>query len=364
MSDPAAVIAPETSRVGTVVSVLAIAAICTLMNWVLRRWLSLTDLAMVYLLGVVIAATYLPRGASVASAVLGLLCFDFFFVPPPFTLHFAEKHHLVTGLILLTVGVITSALAGEVRRQTHAAAEASMAAREQRLRNSLLASISHDLRTPLAIIAGSASTLRENRARLTSEQQEELLDTIFERARSMSVEVSDVLEMTRLSAGSVQLNVQWYPLEELIGSALERCKAKLARHSVRVYMPPDMPLVSVDGVLFEKLLVNLLENAAKHTPPRTNVSIVVARSSNGIDLRVEDDGPGLPEALANRAFEKFERASQEGPTTGSGLGLAICRAIAQLHGIAIAAANRPGGGAEFVVSLPHIRESVSDAEDT
>jgi two-component system sensor histidine kinase KdpD len=318
---------------------------------------------MVYLLGVVIAATYLPRSASVASAILGFLCFDFFFVPPAFTLHFAEKHHLVTGLILLAVGVITSALAGEMRRQTRAASDAGMAAREQQLRSSLLASISHDLRTPLAVIAGSASTLRENRNRLTSEQQDELLDTIFERARSMSVEVSDVLDMTRLSAGTVQANLQWYPLEELIGSALERCKVKLTRHTVHVQGPPDMPLVHVDGVLFEKLLVNLLENAAKHTPPGTNVSIAVARSASGIDLRVEDDGPGLPPALVERAFEKFERASMEGATTGSGLGLAVCRAIAELHAITITAANRPEGGACFSVRLPHIRESAPRAED-
>jgi K+-sensing histidine kinase KdpD len=343
-------------------TVILIIATCTLLNWLLARWLSLTDLAMIYLLGVVIAAAYLPVGAAIVGAILSLLSFDFFFVPPVLTLTFADKEHLITGLILLAVGVITSALAGEMRRQARAATQAEMLAREEQLRSSLLASISHDLRTPLAVIAGSASTLRENRDRLSKEEQDEMLNTIFDGARSMSVEISDVLEMTRLNAGPVKLNLQWYPLEELIGAALERCKEKLVKHRVAVKAPADMPLVRVDGVLFEKLLVNLLENGAKHTPPGTQVSVVVTRSSSAIEVRVEDDGPGLPYPTTERVFQKFERGSTEGATTGSGLGLAICEAIAKLHGISIVGRNRPERGAEFVVSIPHTSEVGPRAE--
>lgn len=342
---------------------IAIVASCTLLNWLLVRWLSLTDLAMVYLLGGVIAAAYLPVSASVTTAVLNFLCFDFFFVPPAFTLHISNNQHLLTGLVLLAVGLITSALAGEVRRQTRTAAEAAIAAREEQLRSSLLASISHDLRTPLAVMAGSASTLRDNRDRLNPQEQDELLQTIFETARTMSVEVSDVLDMTRLSAGPVRLNLQWYPLEELIGAALERCKDNLKHHNVTVQVPPDMPLVRVDGVLIEKLIVNLLENAARHTPPGTQVCVAVARSRGAVELRIEDNGPGLSQPTAERLFEKFERGSAEGPTPGSGLGLPICRAIARLHGMSIIGQTRPEGGARFILSMPHVRESGSGAED-
>jgi two-component system sensor histidine kinase KdpD len=341
---------------------LLIVAACTAVNWILARWLAVTDLAMMYLLGVVVAATYLPVSASIASAILAFVCFDFFFVPPAFTLHFADNQHLVTGLILLTVGLITSALAGEMRRQTRAATQAAITAREEQLRSSLLTSISHDLRTPLAVIAGSASTLRENRDRLSADQQDELLQTIFDRARGMSVEVSDVLEMTQLSMGTVRLNLQWYPLEELIGAAIERCKEKLALHVVSIDAPADMPLVRVDAVLFEKLLVNLLENAARHTPRASHVRLVVARSSSALQLRIEDDGPGLPEPTAERLFEKFEHGVAEGATAGAGLGLTICRTIAQLHGIGITGENRAEGGACFVITLPHIQEPGSCPE--
>lgn len=333
--------------------VVLIVALCTLVNWILSRWLSPTDLAMVYLLGVVIASTYSQRNAAIASAVLSLLAFDFFFVPPVFTLRFGTSEYLLTGLVLLIVGVVTSALASRVRKEMQLANQAALAAREEQLRNSLLASLSHDLRTPLAVIAGSASTLRDNRSQLSAEEQDQLLESIFEQSRIMALDVSDVLEMTRLHTGPVTLNRQWHPLEELIGAALERCSSKLTLHPVAVDIPADVPMVHVDGVLIEKLFVNLLENAAKYTPPDTHIRIGVSHSAERIGVVMEDDGPGLPPGLEEQLFEKFARVSKEGSTSGSGLGLSICRAIAQLHGMTIRAHNRPTGGAQFVVSMPY-----------
>ena len=330
-----------------------IVAICTLVNWALSKWLGPTDLAMVYLLGVVIVAMYSQRNAAIASAVLSLLAFDFFFVPPVFTWRFGTSEYLITGLVLLIVGVTTSALASRARREMQLANQAALAAREEQLRNSLLASLSHDLRTPLAVIAGSASTLLDNRSRLSVEEQDQLLAAIFEQSRIMSLEVSDVLEMTRLHTGPVTLNRQWHLLEELIGAALERCRGKLAAHPVAVDIPRDMPMVSVDGVLIEKLFVNLIENAAKYTPKGTPIRIAVSHANESINVTIEDDGPGLPMGLEEQLFEKFARANNESRNSGSGLGLSICRAIAQLHGMTIRGHNRPAGGAQFVVSMPH-----------
>ena len=319
------------------------------------QWLGSTDLAMVYLLGVVIAAIYSPQRAAIASAVLSFLAFDFFFVPPVFTMHFGTKEHLITGLALLIVGVITSALASNARAKIRLANQAVLTAKQEQLRNSLLASLSHDLRTPLAIIAGSASTLRDNRSRLSIAEQDQLLESIFEQSRIMSLDMSDVLEMTRLHTGPVTLNRQWHPLEELVGAALERCRSKLASHVVTVDIPADAPMVYVDDVLLEKLLVNLFENAAKYTPPGTHICIAVAHSAQRIDVVVEDSGPGLPVGREEQLFEKFARVSTEGANPGSGLGLSICRAVAQLHGMKITAHNRQTGGAQFVVSIPYVQ---------
>jgi two-component system, OmpR family, sensor histidine kinase KdpD len=330
-----------------------IVAAGTALNWVLSRWLTLTDLAMVYLLGVIVAAAYFERDASIACAVLSFIALDFFFVPPYLTLHFTHSEHLITGIVLLIVGVSTSALAARVRAEMQRATRAAVLASEEQLRNSLLASLSHDFRTPLAVIAGSASTLRENRLRLSTEEQNQLLEQIVEQSRIMSLDVSDVLEMTRLHAGPVILDRQWHPLEELIGAALERCKSKLLDHEVVVRISPDVPMIHVDGVLIEKLFVNLLENAARYTPPGTHVAIGVSRSDNHVDVILEDDGPGIPDALQPHLFEKFTRASSEGAVAGSGLGLSICRAVAQLHEMELSADNKPQGGARFVLSIPY-----------
>jgi two-component system, OmpR family, sensor histidine kinase KdpD len=328
---------------------LLIVVACTLLNGLLIRWLTPIDAAMVYLLGVMITAVYYERPASIAAALLSFLAFDFFFVPPTLTLRFGSTQYLITGVVLLIVGLVTSALASRVRREMRSAVRAEMAANDERIRSSLLASLSHDLRTPLAVIAGSASSLRENRERMSLEQQKELLETIYRRSVSMSTEVSDLLEMTRLHTGRITLDRQWYPIEELVGAALERCRTVLGSRTVSVELPQDVSLLHVDGVLIEKLFVNLIENAGLHTPADTSIEIAGMRERDTFVMTVRDHGPGLPPGSEKLIFEKFERGARAGTSTGSGLGLSICRAIADLHGFAITARNRPGGGAEFTV---------------
>jgi two-component system sensor histidine kinase KdpD len=303
---------------------------------------------MVYLLGVVIVAARYERGPATACALVGALAFDFFFVPPLFTLRIDDTQYVITGFALLVVGIVISTLASRARAATRAA----LLAQEEQLRNSLLASLSHDLRTPLAVIAGSASSLRDERSRLSQAEQDQLLETLYEEAQQVSLTVSDLLEMTRLHAGRVELDRQWYPAEELVGAALERCKRQLAQHRVQTRLDPQLPLLHVDGVLIEKLLVNLIENAAKYAPPDTLITLVGESGPRTVLLRVEDEGPGLPPGTEERVFEKFYRADRESAVTGSGLGLSICRAIAQMHGGSITAANRQGAGAVFTLSLP------------
>ena len=264
------------------------------LNWLLIPWLTPTDAAMVYLLGVMVTAVYYERPVSIAAALLSFLAFDFFFVPPTLTLQFGSTRYLITALVLLIVGLVISALASRVRREAQSAAQAEMAANDERIRSSLLASLSHDLRTPLAVIAGSASSLRENRERMSLEQQNQLLETIYQRSVSMSTEVSDLLEMTRLHTGRVTLDRQWYPLEELVGAALERCRSVIGARAVSVELPQELCLLHVDGVLIEKLFVNLIENAALHTPAATAIRIVGTRERDILVVAVRDSGAGLP----------------------------------------------------------------------
>jgi two-component system sensor histidine kinase KdpD len=226
----------------------------------------------------------------------------------------------------------------------------------ERLRNSLLSAISHDLRTPLASLVGLAESLAMVQPPLPAEQQA-LAGSIRHSAQRMSALVNNLLDMARLEAGAVQLHKAWQPLEEVVGSALAACTPALAAHHVEVQLPDDLPLVQIDAVLMERVLVNLLENAAKYTLPGTPIRLAAQALSDAVAITVSDEGPGLPKGREELLFEKFERGARESATPGVGLGLAICRAIVQAHGGSIRGDTilNPQGqaaGARFTLLLP------------
>jgi two-component system sensor histidine kinase KdpD len=477
-----------------------ITVVCTVLAAIMSMWFAATNLAMVYLLGVVLAATRFGREASVVAAVLGVIAFDFFFIPPLYSFAISDTQYLLAAIVLLTVGLVISSLAAGLRRQTRIAIhrerrtaalyamtrelavassldeiassaashlaqvfdadgmilirnpdgtlrqlstagdarlltsieasiadwvlahgvaagfgtgtlpaadamylplngslgmrgvlvvrlrnqqrlapeqqhlletfanqiavaverdqlwrqarDAAFAAQEERLRNSLLSSISHDLRTPLAVMSGSASSLLQGDSQLPAGSQRQIVETINDESQRMTRIVNNILDMTRLESGPVQLDLQWYPLEEILGAVLGRLKDQLGRRSVRIDIPCDLPMLHVDGALFEKVLINLLENAAKYTPADAYIDVSASCEDGRIQIRAMDNGPGIPKGSERRLFEKFYRGQTEGAISGTGLGLSICRAIVEAHGGRIWAENRPEGGAIFALVLP------------
>ncbi|MBR8386220.1 DUF4118 domain-containing protein [Burkholderia cenocepacia] len=263
------------------------------------------------------------------------------------------------------------ALALERVHYVEIARDALVNMESERLRNSLLSAISHDLRTPLTTIVGFSSMLANGRtaaqagdaaaaARL-AQREGELVDAIHDEALRMTGIVTNLLDMARLQAGSLQLKRQWSLLEETVGAALAACRRVLARHPARVALPADLPLLQMDAVLMERLFTNLFENAAKYTPPDTSLDIGAERVTDDgqpfVRVHVDDHGPGLPAGMETRIFDKFTRGEKESATPGIGLGLAICRAIVEAHGGKIGALNRtaPDGhvtGARFWFTLP------------
>ncbi|MBA5606443.1 two-component system sensor histidine kinase KdbD [Duganella sp. FT3S] len=221
----------------------------------------------------------------------------------------------------------------------------------ERLRNSLLAALSHDLRTPLTSLVGLSESLAGSRPPL-SEQQRELAGALHFEALRMSALVSNLLDMARIQSGEIKFNLQWQALEEVVGSALRADRLQLKDHVVRTELAPDLPLLRFDAVLIERVLCNLLENAAKYTPPGSHITVSAALRGMFVDVTVYDDGPGLPAGREDAIFEKFTRGERESAKPGVGLGLAICRAIVEAHGGTIVAAPSPAGGAAFVFTLP------------
>jgi two-component system, OmpR family, sensor histidine kinase KdpD len=474
---------------------------CTLLGQAMTPAFELVNVAMVYLLAVVLIAFRYGRGPAVAASVFGVASFDFFFVPPQLSFAVSDVQYLFTFAIMLAVALIISGLAASVRLQANVAGHrerrtamlyamtrelaatrgeqnmaraavrhvsevfdsqvavllpdaagrvrhprgesmagslhgadlgvaqwvqdhgepaglgtntlpgtaslnlplkgaqttlgvlavlpanprrvllpeqfhlletfaaqlalgleraqlgeraqrASIDAETEGLRNALLASISHDLRTPLAVISGASSSLAERGERLSADERAALAKSIFEQSQQMSQLIANVLEMTRLEAGSIALNRDWHALGEIAGSVLHRLRDVLAAHPVEVSITADLPLVRVDATLIEQVLANLLENAAKYTPAGTPLALRAERFDGDLRVSVEDAGPGLPEGDPDRLFAKFQRGAAEGAIGGVGLGLAICRAIVRLHGGQIWAERRIPAGAAFRFTLP------------
>jgi two-component system sensor histidine kinase KdpD len=476
----------------------AIVAIATLIALVVRPYLAATNLAMVYLLGVVGVATRCNRRASVIASFLSVAAFDFFCVPPYLTFQVSEYEYLITFAGMLAVALVISAQTARIRAQAaravdresrtqalyrlsrrlaaqtrvfdaaltaaevaeevfgspvtiflpeegrisfrkrtssqllissaeqeiaqavfdqgrkagrgmerhsdaaatylplkgasrivgvmaiipgsenkpllgeqqhlldlfanqtalaiertlsqNAADEARLRMETEEMRSSLLSAVSHDLRTPLASITGAASTLRSQGERLQPEVRDELLESISDEAMRLSRLVGNLLDMTRLESG-VELRRDLYPLEEIVGAALQRLEPQLAGREVTVSLPDDLPMVYVDDVLLGQALVNLVENAVKYSPPGSSIEIAAEATRAAVELEIRDRGTGFAPGEEKRLFEKFYRGRSEG-VSGAGLGLAICRAIVLAHRGAIEALHRPGGGAIFRIRLP------------
>ncbi len=383
-------------------------ALATLAGELADGRVTLADQAMLYLPAILVAALG-GRGPSLAAAALSVAAYDFFFVPPRLTFAVSDARSLITFAVMFGVGTAIGSLVARLRaaeaasrereRRTAAllaftrdaaaasevgevldaarrhitelrddqafvdavghqaavavgrlelaleAREAALRVKAEELRNTLLSSVSHDLRTPLAAITGMATSLRDLAGDRSAEERE-ALDTIVEEAQRLSRILTNLLSITKVESGAAPRR-EWVPLEEIIGSALARLEHELEGREIGVDVP-DGALAHVDPILVEQLLLHLLENAAKHTPPGTSIDVRVSRQPDRAVLEIADRGPGVPSGA--RVFDKFVRGKTSAP--GAGLGLAVCRGIAVAHHGGIDVVARDGGGATFAVWFP------------
>ena len=286
-------------------------------------------------------AIYLPlRGSRRVKGVI-VVC-----PQPPDRVLPAEQ------LILLDTFAGQLALSLQRARLAEAAEAARLSEERALLRNTLLASISHDLRTPLTTIAGAGSLIAQPEYALNADRRTTLGRLIEHKARDMTRLLTNVLDLVQIEFGGRALRSDWHTVDDLIALALSGAESRLAQRSIVIDLPSDLPLISVEPTLIVQILSNLLENAAKYTPPGTTITICAAARGESMMISVADDGPGFPPGDPERLFDKFDRGRAESNIVGVGLGLAICRAAANLHGGNIRALNNPGGGARFEISLP------------
>lgn len=338
---------------------LVLVVIATLVCEVIRPYLVPTNMVMVYQLAVVVAAVKLGLRPAIATAFLGVLAFDFFFVPPRFTFSVADKEYLITFFGLFVVGVIISSLVAKVREQSQEQARLSRQAEQARilqarenLERALLNSISHDLRTPLVSITGALSALKGEGERLSDQARRELLETAFDEAERLNRFVGNLLDMTRIEAGAIRLNMEPSDIQELVGCALAAMEKRLGDREVTVELSPGLPLVPLDMVLMNQVLVNLLDNANKYAPAKSPIEIHASVRDDRLCLEVADRGPGVPPDELGRLFDKFYRIPVPERVGGTGLGLSICKGIVEAHGGKIRGENRDGGGLRIEILLP------------
>jgi two-component system sensor histidine kinase KdpD len=244
-----------------------------------------------------------------------------------------------------------TAIALERVHYVEVARDALVKMESERLRNSLLAALSHDLRTPLAAMLGLAEAMALTQPPM-SPQQADIARTLVEETKRLIALVNNLLDMARIQSGEVRLDLDWHPMEEVVGSAIRASAAALGERKVQVDIPPELPLVQMDAVLIERVLANLIENAAKHTPPEARIAVTARAAGGQLETAVEDDGPGIPAGKEEAIFEKFARGHPESATPGVGLGLAISRAIVAAHGGTIYAEAGRARGARFAFTLP------------
>jgi two-component system, OmpR family, sensor histidine kinase KdpD len=242
-------------------------------------------------------------------------------------------------------------------------AEARVLAETERLRGAVLTSISHDLRTPLASILGAVSSLRNYADKYDAKDRDELLATLQDEAERLTRFVTNLLNMTRLEAGSVELKLELVDVAEIVGAAVARAGSILARHRLNIDIPRDLPMVRLDPILFEQVLFNLLDNAAKYAPPGSRIDLHARREGDVVVLEIADEGPGIPPGDLERVFDKFFRVeAQDRQRAGTGLGLAICRGFVEAQGGRIEAQNRRDrSGAVLTIRLP-VPETAKIAE--
>lgn len=312
----------------------------------LHMGLTEANLVMTYLLAVAFTATRCGPWPATAAAVGAVALFDVCFVPPYFSVSVHDTQYVVTFVVMLVICLLISSLTRRAQRQAERAQRIRLEVERERLRNTLLSAVSHDLRTPLATIAGASSSLHSSWGSMPDAVRAELLETLQGEAQRLVRLVENLLRMTRLSSGAIAVDRQWHPVDDVVGSALHVVGARLAGRAVTTDIA-DLPLGWFDAVLVEQVLVNLLENALKHAPD-SPIDVRARRQAEGISLEVADRGPGLPDG-----FDGPPRI-EEGAS--GGLGLAICQAIARAHGGQLTATNRLGGGALFNLWLPFAGE--------
>jgi len=327
----------------------------TLLLLGVRRRLNQTYVALAYLLVVQGASARGGRLFGIAVAATAFVCFDFFFLPPFGTLALADPFNWLVLAAFFVTAILSAQL---LHRAQVEAARAAVLRDAQRTKDAVLASVSHDLRTPLTTIKALASEI--------ASEGDDRAATIEEEADRLNTFVAEMLDLSRIETGTATPDVQPNEAEDLLGAAAQQASGRLERHELRIQVESQQGLLfgRFDFTQTLRALVNLIENAAKYSPPGAPIDLSASRDGSWLVFAVADRGPGVPEDERDRIFEPFYRRSSVAPDAGgAGLGLSIARGIAEAQGGAVSVRDREGGGSVFALRVPYIPTPIAKGAD-
>ncbi|MCF8257681.1 MAG: PAS domain-containing sensor histidine kinase [Flavobacteriales bacterium] len=307
--------------------------------------------ALLLLLAVSVLAMVLPVWPVMVAAALSAVVWNFFFIPPTFTFHISSTQDVLMFVMYFAIAMLNAVLTSRIRRAKQQVRQREGHEKTLLLYNTLLNSLSHELRTPIAAIIGAVDTLKEGATRLSENNKLELLAEIDKASMRLNRQVNNLLNMSRIESGTVRLQNDWCDLNELLHSVIEECGADADGRTVEFAADDDLPLFKLDRGLLEQVLHNVIHNALQHTPPQAALRFAIASKNGACAITIEDRGPGFPEAEMAHVFGKFYRLPNAA-TGGTGLGLSIVKGYVDVLGGTVQLSNRTGGGARFVITIP------------
>lgn len=352
--------------------------------------LSPMTVALALLLIVLFAATGWGSRRALLAALLGVICLNFFFLPPVHTFTIADPQNWVALAAFLITALVAGGLSARVKRRAEEAEagrreierlyneykvaaerarQAEVFEQSERLKSALLDAVTHDLRTPLTSVKAAVTTLLdETEVKLDDEARREFLEVINEEADRLNHFVENMVELARIEAGAVNLRRRWSSVEEIVAMARARAEALTRDHQLEIEIERELPAARVDASLIAEALYSMIDNAAKYSPAGSRIKIFARRAGNEmIMIAVEDEGRGIPEELRERVFDKFFRATAEGAASlgrpkGLGMGLAIARGIVDTHGGRIwVESGSSGAGARIAFTIPVGDEEIDES---
>lgn len=307
--------------------------------------------ALLLLLMVSISAMLFDILPVLVTAVVSAFIWNFFFIPPILTWHIGTPEDMLMFLMYFVIALINAVLTFKIREFEQKARDKGERENTIKLYDSILNSLSHELRTPIATIIGSIDTIKNNTYKISETNRNELYHEIEVAGNRLNRQVENLLNMSRLQAGVLQPKLDWCDVNELMHSVINLNSDEAQQHTVVFDANEKLPLFKFDSGLVEQILHNILHNALQHTPANTTIAILIRPYDKGCRFTIADNGPGFPEREIALVFDKFYRL-QQSPTGGTGLGLSIAKAFAQAHKGDIYLQNIPSGGAQFTIDIP------------